>query len=335
MRKSVVIFSPEAMKRQLAGVILSRLMTRGLLELEAAQLINLSAADAENIVNACALSPETKLVSDDSPAMICIFSGEDAVIKASNIAKNVNYCFSGQLAVAPENDAVSAKLMSVLAQVTDRDNLLTAAPVEGEERTLLIIKPENFRQPSSRPGAIIDILMSLDLQWVGCKVHGMSINEALEFYGPVQQTLRKKMVEKIGIQALEAAEKEFDFKFSAQDALSFTELTGKAFADDQFEQIVEFMAGKKPSQVSEAYYSCPAGAKCMVLIFDGVDAVSKIRTLLGPTNPANAPAGTIRYDFGTDLMVNAAHASDSPESYERESAIVKVNENLLSKLVRS
>ena len=47
MRKSVVIFSPEAMKRQLAGVILSRLMTRGLLELEAAQLINLSAADAE------------------------------------------------------------------------------------------------------------------------------------------------------------------------------------------------------------------------------------------------------------------------------------------------
>ena len=29
MRKSVVIFSPEAMKRQLAGVILSRLMTRG------------------------------------------------------------------------------------------------------------------------------------------------------------------------------------------------------------------------------------------------------------------------------------------------------------------
>ena len=38
MRKSVVIFSPEAMKRQLAGVILSRLMTRGLLELEAAQL---------------------------------------------------------------------------------------------------------------------------------------------------------------------------------------------------------------------------------------------------------------------------------------------------------
>ena len=70
----------------------------------------------------------------------------------------------------------------------------------------------------------------------------------------------------------------------------------------------------------------------MVLIFDGVDAVAKIRKVLGPTNPAAAPGGTIRYDFGTNIMVNASHASDSQESYLRESSIVKVNENNLCKI---
>ena len=70
----------------------------------------------------------------------------------------------------------------------------------------------------------------------------------------------------------------------------------------------------------------------MVLIFDGVDAVAKIRTILGPTNPAQATGGTVRYDFGTNIMVNASHASDSVESYEREGRIVRVNENKISEL---
>jgi nucleoside diphosphate kinase len=174
--------------------------------------------------------------------------------------------------------------------------------------------------------------MSLDLKWVGCKVHGMSINEALEFYGPVRHALRKKLVEKIGVQALEATEKEFAFKFSPEDAQSFTELTGKAFADDQFEQIVEFMAGKRPGEVAVEDLDKPAGAKCMVLIFDGKDAVARIRHILGPTNPAQASGGTIRYDFGKDIMVNAAHASDSQDSYLRESSIIKVNNNALSRI---
>jgi nucleoside diphosphate kinase len=162
----------------------------------------------------------------------------------------------------------------------------------------------------------------------------MTTNDALEFYGPVQQALRNKLEQKIGLKALEMLEKEFDFKFSPEAAAALVKTAGNAFADDQFEQIVEFMSGKRPSQVPLEERDNPGSAKCMVLIFDGVDAVSKIRTLLGPTNPANAPAGTIRYDFGTDLMVNAAHASDSPASYERESAIVKVNENKLSQLAR-
>jgi nucleoside-diphosphate kinase len=45
-----------------------------------------------------------------------------------------------------------------------------------------------------------------------------------------------------------------------------------------------------------------------------------VRTLAGPTNPAKAAPGTIRADFGTDVMLNAVHASDSPEAAVAELA---------------
>ena len=51
-------------------------------------------------------------------------------------------------------------------------------------------------------------------------------------------------------------------------------------------------------------------------------AVRVLRTLVGTTDPADAAPGTIRYMYGTDLQRNAVHASDSPESAEKELAIV-------------
>lgn len=43
-----------------------------------------------------------------------------------------------------------------------------------------------------------------------------------------------------------------------------------------------------------------------------------VRTLMGPTNPAEAPPGTIRGDLGTELTENLVHGSDSEESATRE-----------------
>jgi nucleoside-diphosphate kinase len=51
-------------------------------------------------------------------------------------------------------------------------------------------------------------------------------------------------------------------------------------------------------------------------------AVPLLRELVGATDPAKARPGTIRYMYGTDLQRNAVHASDSPESAEKELAIV-------------
>lgn len=52
----------------------------------------------------------------------------------------------------------------------------------------------------------------------------------------------------------------------------------------------------------------------VALAVTGDNAVAAVRALAGPTNPANAAPGTIRKDFGTDVMANAIHASDSPEA---------------------
>ena len=52
----------------------------------------------------------------------------------------------------------------------------------------------------------------------------------------------------------------------------------------------------------------------VALAVTGPDAVAAVRTLAGPTNPAKADPGTIRKDFGTDVMLNAVHASDAPEA---------------------
>ena len=53
----------------------------------------------------------------------------------------------------------------------------------------------------------------------------------------------------------------------------------------------------------------------------GESAVSVARTLMGPTNPTEAPPGTIRGDFGLIITENAVHGSDSPASAERELGI--------------
>ncbi|MEM3402914.1 MAG: nucleoside-diphosphate kinase [Candidatus Hadarchaeales archaeon] len=57
------------------------------------------------------------------------------------------------------------------------------------------------------------------------------------------------------------------------------------------------------------------------MIIEGEVAVKKMRELIGPTDPAKAPKGTIRGDFGESITKNIIHAADSPENAEREAKI--------------
>jgi nucleoside-diphosphate kinase len=51
---------------------------------------------------------------------------------------------------------------------------------------------------------------------------------------------------------------------------------------------------------------------------EGERAIPVVRMLMGPTDPAEAPPGTIRGDFGVVITENLVHGSDSPESAKRE-----------------
>lgn len=80
-------------------------------------------------------------------------------------------------------------------------------------------------------------------------------------------------------------------------------------------------------------------AKCFGLLYRGINAITVLRNKLGSTDPTKAQLGTIRIDYGRDMvsdflilmftaitccsqMHNGAHASDSVASAERERKIV-------------
>lgn len=59
----------------------------------------------------------------------------------------------------------------------------------------------------------------------------------------------------------------------------------------------------------------------MAMVVEGEGAIAVVRNVVGPTNPATAPPGTIRGDLGLQVSRNVVHASDSPASAEREVAL--------------
>ncbi|HUU75596.1 MAG TPA: nucleoside-diphosphate kinase [Methanoregulaceae archaeon] len=60
---------------------------------------------------------------------------------------------------------------------------------------------------------------------------------------------------------------------------------------------------------------------CFLMVWEGKNVVPVVRSLVGATNPAEAMPGTIRGDLAMDIGRNVIHASDSPESAEREISI--------------
>ena len=52
----------------------------------------------------------------------------------------------------------------------------------------------------------------------------------------------------------------------------------------------------------------------VVMVIEGEGAISKVREIMGATNPKDAAPGTIRADFAANVEKNTVHGSDSPES---------------------
>jgi nucleoside-diphosphate kinase len=60
------------------------------------------------------------------------------------------------------------------------------------------------------------------------------------------------------------------------------------------------------------------GGPVVLAKVSGESAISVWRMLMGPTDPIDAPPGTIRGDFATVITENVVHGSDSTESAARE-----------------
>lgn len=62
-------------------------------------------------------------------------------------------------------------------------------------------------------------------------------------------------------------------------------------------------------------------APVVVACVEGTSAVQMVRNAVGATNPLNSAPGTIRGDYALDIGRNLIHASDAPETAERELAL--------------
>ena len=295
--------------------------------------------------------------------LLLVFKGEDAVAKIKEaVGHIVNERTSGETirdtyadyvvdangdvtyfepgVLAPPDAASAERDLQLFAAYSESDGGLVDRAIQFPigskvEKTLVLIKPDNFRFPNARPGGVIDLFSRTGLYIIACKVHRMSVAQAEEFYGPVLEVLQEKLKGRFGETARNLLEKEIGFPLNKEVETQLGEILGPVGGRENWEQIVQFMCGLKPSECPTERRNEPGSEKCIALCYQGVDAVRKIREVLGPTDPSKAPPGTIRREFGSTIMVNAAHASDSPENAVREMGIVNISENNLKPLIES
>jgi nucleoside diphosphate kinase len=347
---SYAIVTPYSMRKSRTGGIIARLISRTGLDLVGARMFAPSSELAKRYANTIVTETHPRhratqeLIRDyvlknfagevkgpRARVLLLVFRGSDAVEKVHNaVGHIVNERTSGETIrdtfgdyIADDSGKVTYFEPAVLsafnpaevegdlkmwAEFSDRDGgildqVINFPKQARVEKTLVLIKPDNFKFPNLRPGGVIEVFSRTGLYIVGFKVHCMSVGQAEEFYGPVLPVLEEKLGPKKGRGA--------------------------------WEEIVEFMAGTKPSECSPEKRDAPGSEKCIALVYQGEDAVRKIREVLGPTDPAKAPPGSIRKEFGQTIMINAAHASDSVENAKREMGIVQVEENNFKPLIEN
>jgi len=319
---SYAFITPAALRKGRTGGILGRLISRSGLELHTGRVFAPSAKTLGDLADTLAGQPKTsaylKALAAGSQGLVIVLKGEDAAAKVASVIGNdatmggrgetIRDTYGDLIedggktvyfepgVIAPANATEAAAGLKLLAAASDAEGgiLDAAASFSGPtEKTLVLIKPDNFAFPNTRPGGVIDLFARTGLALVGFKPFHLSVAQGEEFYGPVLDFLVAKLPD------------------------------GRA----QWESIVAFMAGKRPSECSPEEKNAPGSQACVALIYQGPDAVAKIRGALGPTNPSQAPHGTIRKEFGTTIMINGAHASDSVENVARETGIIRIEEN--------
>lgn len=203
------------------------------------------------------------------------------------------------------------------------DKIVKYAPGQEIQTTLVILKPETFGRKSTRPGNIIDMFSRTGLRIIAAKVLRMSVAQGTEFYGPLRRVFEEKLKDQVADRLRRALKPHFVFPIPDEINDCMADMLKSVNAEYEFGRIVEYMTGVSTSEAkTEAERGLPGREKCLALVYQGPDAVNKIREILGATDPSKAAPATVRSAFGQDLMKNAAHASDSSENAIRERRIV-------------
>ena len=194
------------------------------------------------------------------------------------------------------------------------------------QTTLVILKPDNFKKQSSRPGNIIDMFSRTGLYIVGARVLHFSVAQAERFYAPLLDLFVKRLKSGVVERLKKALPEALDFNIADGQYEAMGDILAGNNAQFEFNRIVHYMSGVDPEEASGQEKERPGTETCLALLYQGADAIQKIRVTLGATNPDQASPGTVRSVYANDLMRNAAHASDAPENALREREIVDLLE---------
>lgn len=242
--------------------------------------------------------------------------------------------FEPAVITAPTPELARQQLQ-LLAEHAPSDGRLLTGAIQRDyasptnlETSLVMIKPDNFERPSRRPGNIIDVFSRTGLKIVGARLFHMTVAMGEEFYGPLKGIFIEKLKGNVAQEVYAQLHNAFAFPFTMHDAETMANLLAERNATTEFNRIVEYMTGVNPDEVVDpAQKRTASRTKCLALLYEGPGAVDKIRRVLGSTDPTKAAPGTVRSDFGRDLMRNGAHASDSAENAIRERRIVGLLED--------
>jgi len=207
------------------------------------------------------------------------------------------------------------------------EHVMTYPDDANVETTLVILKPDNFKKQSSRPGNIIDMFSRTGLYIVGARVLHLSVAQAERFYAPLRQLFVDKLKPGVVQRLKKFLGATFDFPIKDAQYEAMAGILAENNAQYEFDRIVQYMSGRDPAAMTAEEKQRPGKETCLALLYQGHNAIKKIRDTLGATNPAMASPGTVRSVYANDLMRNAAHASDSPENALREREIVDMLED--------
>lgn len=75
-----------------------------------------------------------------------------------------------------------------------------------------------------------------------------------------------------------------------------------------------FYAVHRGKSFFESLTTFMSSGPSVVMVLQGEGAISKVRDLMGATDPKQAKKGTLRHEFATNIERNVVHGSDAPET---------------------